>query len=109
MRDLRSKYDDLLEVMRLGFKDDEGKVLTFYSEDFYGRIQGLMCLFNQFGTQGKDDFDRVLPDWTWNHYIKVLEELQALGVLDNKWQVIPEACEEVSEELQKIAEDNFYV
>lgn len=110
MLDLRNKYDGLLEVMREGFKQEDGSELTFQSEEFAGRLTGLMCLFMTYGVTGEGDFKEILgDDWTWEHYHKVLAKLQELGVVDEFDMAISPECERVIEELKLLTEDKFYV
>lgn len=107
MIDLRSKYDDLLEIMSFEYGED----LTFCDKDFAERIQRLMYIFISCrAINDRTSFDIMLkPDnWKWHHYIKVLEELQAIGAVDENWTAIVPECQLVKEEIQRITEDDFY-
>lgn len=108
--DLRSKYNGLLEVMRLGFKQDNGEELTWKSSEFVDRIQALMKQFIIHGVPDENDFGMILgKEWNWEHYEKVLEELCEIGAINEFSLPIIEECEAVSKELEMIAEDKFYV
>lgn len=105
MEDLRSRYDNLLEVMKERYTAEDGSELTVKDDEFAGRIIGLMCLFTQFGVTDKDHFADILgDDWTWEHYQKVLAELQKLGAVDQFGLAISPECERVAVEIREIAE-----
>ena len=110
MEDLRTKYVKLLDIMREGYKTDEGKELTFCTEEFTGRITGLMCLFLTEGVIGKDSFDTYLgADWEWEHYSKVLAELRNFGIANADGTVCWNECHQIKIEMESIQDEEYYV
>ncbi|GAB6153723.1 hypothetical protein JCM17380_24730 [Desulfosporosinus burensis] len=109
MEDLRSRYNGLLAVMREGYTAEDGSELTFTTEEFTGRIIGLMCLFYEDGVVGLENFSDIAWDWKWDHYSKVLAELVQLGVLDEDGNLDPAECHQVKIEMESIQEGEYFV
>jgi hypothetical protein len=64
--------------------------MTFKSEEFSPRLMAIIFLFRVYGVIDEKDFDKRLGfDWTWEHYCKVLRELQVLGAIDEDNNLTP--------------------
>lgn len=93
--------------MREGYKAADGSELTWSSDEFAGRLQALLCLFANYGVIEKKNFKKILgEDWKWDHYCKVVKELQSVGAVDQFWMVTP-FVQNVLSDIQKLAEDGI--